>query len=361
MFHKCLAALCLVAPAAAPAFDFNPDVFTFSGFGTLGTVHSSEDRADFVSDAFQPTGAGYTNDWSFDVDTLAGAQMNVQLGYKLQAVAQVVAQQRYDNSYSPEVEWANLRYAFTNDFSVRVGRIAMPTYLASNTRNVHFAMVAVRPPAEVYRLLPITNSDGVDITYRFKAGSVTNSTQLIYGRNKVTLFPGLEVDTQGVWGIVDIVTLGDLTLHFAFQTQQLNYRGLLAPQRTGIPFKIREIGFNYDPGGWFVTGEYARTDFVFYDSEGGYLHAGYRHGDVTPYVGYARVRQLTPAVFAPPFEQTTVSAGVRWDFMRNFALKVQYEYLDMRAGSFGGLANLQPDFRPGGDANVFSVAVDFIF
>jgi len=42
----------------------------FSGFGTLGAVHSNNDRADFTGGFFQPNGAGYTHSWSTDVDSL---------------------------------------------------------------------------------------------------------------------------------------------------------------------------------------------------------------------------------------------------------------------------------------------------
>src|SRR5688572_17910285 len=90
-------AVAAVCPAAANAFDLNPEVFSFSGFGTIGAVHSSEDRADYTAGAFQPNGAGYSHEWSYDVDTLLGLQMTARLSSKLQAVVQVVGQQRYDN------------------------------------------------------------------------------------------------------------------------------------------------------------------------------------------------------------------------------------------------------------------------
>jgi hypothetical protein len=53
--------------------------------------------------------------------------------------------------------------------------------------------------------------------------------------------------------------------------------------------------------------------------------------------------------------------GVRWDFIRNAALKVQYQYLDLDDGSPGVLTNTQPGFEPGGSVNLFSAAIDFVF
>jgi hypothetical protein len=58
--------------------------------------------------------------------------------------------------------------------------------------------------------------------------------------------------------------------------------------------------------------------------------------------------------------QTTLTAGLRWDFMKNLDLKVQYDNVRLDAGSTGLFVNEQPGFRPGSTANVFSLAVDFV-
>jgi hypothetical protein len=60
-------------------------------------------------------------------------------------------------------------------------------------------------------------------------------------------------------------------------------------------------------------------------------------------------------------QQKSISLGVRWDFIRNAALKVQYQHLDLDEGSPGVLTNIQPGFEPGGSVNLFSAAIDFVF
>lgn len=351
-------AVAAACPAGASAFDLDPEVFSFSGFGTLGAVHSSEDQADYSSGAFQPNGAGYSHDWSFDVDSLLGVQMTAKLSPQLTAVAQVVAQQRWTNEYTPELEWANIRYAITPDFTVRAGRIAMPTYLASDTRNVHYAMPTVRPAPEVYRLLPITNSDGVDASYRLQAGGITNTVQAIYGTNTTAVNETLSVRAEGVWALVDNIEWNDLTVHLTYQGQQMNYLGIALPSS---PFKIKVIGLNYDPGKWFASAEGARTSLWSGDQEAYALNGGARFGSITTYAGYAHVEPKSPSLFGPAAEQSTVSIGTRWDFMRNFALKGQLEHVDLAKGSSGTLTHIQPGFQPGGSTNVVSVAVDFVF
>ena len=59
--------------------------------------------------------------------------------------------------------------------------------------------------------------------------------------------------------------------------------------------------------------------------------------------------------------QSTTSAGVRWDFIKNVDLKLQYDHTRLGEGSPGLLINLQPGFRPGGTVDLFSAAIDFIW
>ena len=119
-------ALCALLPAAgAHAADAGDPMFSFSGFGTFGVVHSSEHQADYISNIFEPNGAGFTHSWSANIDSRIGAQLNANFTPQLSAVVQVISEQNYDKSYRPHIEWANIKYQFTPDFSVRAGRIVL--------------------------------------------------------------------------------------------------------------------------------------------------------------------------------------------------------------------------------------------
>jgi hypothetical protein len=139
-----LTAIALACMTSARAEDASsaaasPGMFTLSGFGTLGMTHSSLDSADFTSTAFEPNGSGHSRAYDFADDTKLGVQLIGRFTDKLSAVVQVVSEQRYDNTFTPQIEWANLKYAFTPDFSVRIGRIELPTFLNSDYRNVGYA------------------------------------------------------------------------------------------------------------------------------------------------------------------------------------------------------------------------------
>ena len=90
----------------------------FSGFGTLAATHSSTDKADYRASIVQPTGAGASKSWATGVDTKVGAQVSANMGGGWSGVVQVVSDHRYDNSYKPQVEWANLKYQIAPNWYV---------------------------------------------------------------------------------------------------------------------------------------------------------------------------------------------------------------------------------------------------
>jgi hypothetical protein len=106
-----LIAMPLHAVAADPADQGSgASVFSFSGFGTVGEVHSSQDKADFTAGVFQPNGAGHTRSWSPEVDSLIGGQLSARITPQLSAVVQVIAQQNpTDRTWNGPISSISLR------------------------------------------------------------------------------------------------------------------------------------------------------------------------------------------------------------------------------------------------------------
>jgi hypothetical protein len=399
--------LCAIGADAGTSSSGNP-VFSFSAFGTLGVVHSSQQQADFVAGPFQPNGAGYTHNWSAGVDSLIGGQITARITPELSAVVQVIAEQNYDGTYRPHVEWANIKYQFTPDCSVRVGRVELPTFLFSDTRKVGYTYPWVRPPIEVYGLVPITDSDGVDFSYRRALGDLTNTTQGSYVQ-----FDAQQPYDRGAaisrdsFNISNTTEYQSLTFRLSYQHARLTINsvdGLLdtfrmfGPQGIAIadkynsdnkPIETEIIGASYDPGHWFVISEWGHERFNSFLGEvtAWYASGGYRAGKFTPYVTYAHegavsnsdpgltLAGLPPALIAFAAglnaavntvlqsipSQSTASIGVRWDFMKNLDLKLQADHTRLGADSSGTFINLQPGFRLGSTVNLFSAAVNFVF
>ncbi|MBI5258477.1 MAG: hypothetical protein HY855_18365 [Burkholderiales bacterium] len=403
---------------AQSSFDYK-----FSGFGSVGFVHSDNRGADYVTTRLQPNGAGLTRQTDWGPDTKLGGQMNLKFGDKLEAVVQVVSQHQGDNSFRPEVEWANLKYKFSDNFSVRVGRIALPPYMISETRQVGYSYTWAHPPVEVFSIMPITSNDGIDISWQTRLGEARNVLQVYYGTRKTEAASGTRVKSKQATGFSDTLELGSWTAHVSFfdakvdfvsaqieplfaglrqfagaagavpvpgfQTAAASANALVKKYSTlDVHQSNVSVGLNYDPGDWFAMGEYVfgKAEGLQGDIKAWHLLAGYRIGSFTPYVGLASARSsftLEKGIDvsgAPPLAagaaaltagiqaaqrginptQKSATVGVRWDAIRNVAIKLQYERAETGTGSSGYFAKPLPTFT-GAKVNLVTAVVDFVF
>lgn len=399
---------CCMAEAGEPASADESSRWSFGGFGTLGVAHSGEGAADFTANAVNPGDAGYSRAWSPAVDSRIGMQLGVDLDGGWSAVLQLVSERRLQGGYAPQVEWANIKYQFTPDLSVRVGRIALPLFLAGDYRKAGYALPWVRPPVELYGAIPISSSDGIDASYRWRAGDINNLTQVFLGRTDLSISSMARAQARSLTGLSHTTTAGALTVRASFLTTELSVglarelfdglrafgpQGAALAQRYEVNAKradVSAIGINYDPGAWFVMGEIGRMNARSFlgDKTSAYVSTGYRLDDFTPYVGYSIARANTPTQVAgldlaalPPqyrpaaaqlngglnqllstiARQRSATAGVRWDLHANYALKLQYDRITPQAGSNGTFINVQPGFRSGRSVAVVSAALDFVF
>ena len=411
------------AAGAAAADDPAGPAISLRGFGTLGAVHASERNADFVGGFFQPNGAGHTHRWALGVDSKLGVQVDARITEQLSATLQLVGQHRYDNSYTPQVEWANLKYRVTPDLDVRFGRTVTMPFMVSDSRLVGYSNPWIRPPQEVYGLIPLTNKDGVDATYRIHIGDVTNAIHTSYGQTSARLPASGKVTAKHYFDISNTVEYGPASVRASYSTGRVdlhtpaldtliagltqfgNAASALPPfaaagaQSLGLaqkyrfedaPISIIALGASYDRDRWLLMAEWARFNghSLLADSTAWYATGAYRIGAFTPYLTLARLKPdrgaepgITAAGLPPPlaatatalntglntaiagatFGQRSLAAGLRWDFMKNTSLKLQYDRVNLDAGSSGRLGNVQPGFQSGGNVHVFSVAVDFVF
>ena len=391
---------------ANTGFAEESDVLKFNGFGTLGLVHSDNDKADFVTTLVQSRGAGYTRSWSPVVDSRLGMQLSFVPNQKFSAVFQAIAEQRDDGVVRPEVEWAYLQYALTSDMTIRVGRTVLPIYLNSQHRKVGYANVWVRPPVEFY-VVPFNTGDGIDITYNRHFGELNYTFQGVVSQYDQEQGGGYSTEFRDGLTIANTFQYGAATFRLAYirsvlTTKEINeffdvFR-IFGPEGVAIADKydidgkrvqIITVGGSYDPGTWFVTGEWnksqSRTSLG--DTTAWYVSGGYRWGSVTPYLTYSQTRSVDSdqndglnlssipppliglasglngvlSTLIRPVDQKTISIGTRWDFAENAAFKVQYNHINLGSNSSGTLSNVQPDFKLGDSVNLLSMTVDFIF
>jgi hypothetical protein len=403
----------VIGAAPAAADDAPASMFSFGGFGTLGLVHSDQRLADFTSSTVEGAGAGRTRAWSPAVDSLFAVQVTANFTPKLSGVLQVVSEQNADSSFTPHVEWANLKYQFTPDCSVRVGRTALGVFLLADSRNIGFAYPWVRPPIELYDLVSVTESDGIGLSYRLAVAGGSNTVELSAGVAHYD-YPIANTNTTDVadsnrqLSLVDTYQRGFATLRLSYGQSQLTIPTLdplfdgfrqFGPQGIGIAdlYEVNDrlitfygLSAAYEPGDWFVMAEWARFDShaVLGETTGWYVSGGHRFGRATPYATYAQTRAdsntsnpglnvsgLPPelaaaagalnaglnASLAAVASQRTFSLGTRIDVAQSVDLKLQWDRISLGTNSQGWLTNAQPDFPRGSNLTVVSATVDFVF
>ncbi|MES2757056.1 MAG: porin [Pseudomonadota bacterium] len=396
----CAGLACADDDAPAPAWSLR-------GFGSAGVAYSGHAGADYTSSILKANGVGRSSRWSSALDSRLGAQLTARVDHGWSAVLQVIAEQRLDHRYKPVVEWAYLKYQASPELSLRFGRIALPLFLAADYRQAGYTYPWARTPVEVYGALTLTNNDGVDATYRWHRNGFKNVTQVFFGHT-VMRTPTARLEGRQLAGVSNTVESGAASARISVMStslsadagkplfdalRQFGPQGGALVDRFALERKRTtavSIGASYDPGGWFAMGELGtlRSRSFVGVTTSLYTSAGYRFGDFTPYVAYARVRAksattdrgldlagMPPAaagqgamlngflneLLATIPIQRTVSVGARWDFATDLALKLQLDRVAPTGSSNGTFLRVQPGLHAGHTVDVASAVLDFVF
>lgn len=375
-----------------PAIADDTPSLAFHGFGTLGVVQTSSDQAEFVRDLSQPTGA--TNQLDGRVDSILGLQANWRMTSKLEAVVQAVSRYRYDKSFTPDISWAYLKYDPTPQVSLRAGRLGTEFFMTADSRLVGYSYLTVRPPGDFFWSLPFYSINGADATLTLPVGENLLRGKVYYGLSQEYL-PYVDqvwdLGGSAMFGGYLDYQVGAWLLRASYANIRFHHNtpieGILAP--FGFPpgtiaeassylaientrSHYYSLGAIYDDGPWQIqlmvnkVGQGAR---IFQSSYGGYVLAGYRIGEVTPYLGYSWVRSQARNPPANPViasvmadfhaDQNTSIVGARWDVYRNLAIKAQWDAIRGEPSSIFPYRGEKPEFS--GKMDVFSLTMDFVF
>lgn len=391
---RLLLCIALALPLCSAGNEADPlPTINFSGFGTLGVTRSDDGSAQFVRDLTQPD--GLKSGWSGKTDSVLGVQANVRLTEQTEAVVQAVSRYRYNGSYTPELTWAFLRQDFSPTFSARAGRMGTEFYMLADSRLVGYANLMLRPPPDYYGPLVISYFDGLDLsaTAKLEAGLLRGKLFAGYAAEKTPFVEPLTWDLTGsllIGGYLDYlsnawqVRLGRAQIRFRNDQPLNQVAGFDVTGRVpelSMPdtwARYDSLGVVYDKGPLQIHGmaSQIRYDAAAYeDTRAVYLIAAYRLGQVTPYLGFSRVKSRAvnlSTALPPPLsaqigqltalthsDQHTVSLGARWDFQKNLALKAQVDFIRGTPQSVFPFRNAENDWD--GRMNVLSLALDFIF
>ncbi len=185
------------------------DSWTLSGFASLGAGRIQDDNLEFMDYSAER--------WSFEGDSVIGAQLNWDLADRLSLVTQVVSRGfNWDDTseFEPELDWFFLRYQLDTHWRTRIGRMRTPLYLYSETLDVGYSYVWARPPIDAYPPLsfPFSNFDGADLVYMGDWGDFGLDIQLLAGK--------MQRSRDAMEITVDPLLGGNITL----QSQTLTFR-----------------------------------------------------------------------------------------------------------------------------------------
>ncbi|SHG99031.1 porin [Massilia sp. CF038] len=385
-----LAAFAITAQAAD-----GPTV-TVSGFGTAGVTMTDNDQAEFIRPN-QASGAG--EDARTGVDSIFGIQATAKMNDRISLTAQGLARRQQRGHWGAELAWAFAKFKATDKLDIRVGRMGLPVYMISDFRNVGYANTMLRPPAEVYRQVTADSFDGADLVYQDTFGETTVTAQFGVGRTTSKTPNNVNVVFKPLTALHIVAEHGPMSFRFGRADADFSIEnnttlnGLVATLRqVGLTQAANDIaaqdvrgsftslGYTLDYKNVLVQAEYAvrKTDTrTVHDTTSYYAMLGYRFGKVTPYYYYGNIKQDDPRTYAglpttgplAPLTagvnsvvkaalQSTNAVGVRWDFSKSAALKVQVDHVSPKDGP-GAFVNVKPGFK--GPVNVYAAGIDFVF
>lgn len=340
---------------------------SFSAYGTFGGTFTSNGNYQYYHTSTEFKGA--SNDFDAALDSRIGAQAQVDVGSNVSVVVQELAEQRGSTPFSLGTEWAFIQYIPTPDVKLRLGRVALSSFLFTDTRNVGYAQPWLEAPNEVYYSEPYTNLDGGQGLWHLNAGPVGLDLQGEYG------ISSLESDVAGVpvqlnakymWNVSAAATYQSLLLRIA-ETKVVTEVSLPLSATNTLNVlnadSFLSVGAQYDDGRALVLAEWTkRTEPIFpqlgvpiAEAKQWYVGAGFHYMKLTPMLIYGKFNSTTSLV-TPPGNMGTVSASLRYDVLANVALKFQISRPEVSNSDYF----IDPNYASSQRVNVYSLGADFV-
>ncbi len=368
---KCLfKASALTLAVAAGSAQAALDDVRVHAFATLG-VASMHGEAD-------DTRYGLNSEYKADETLESVSRGAVQLAYdfndKLSGTLQLLADRgREANGVELNIDWAYLAYQASDELALRAGQLRAPLFMLSETIDVGYSYVWVRPPQTYYQMVPFSSYYAVDALWNLELGQGSLLVQPFAGRaeeQEINAFglDEVDLDAEDAYGV---------NLVYSFDYGSVRAGAFLADaslaQQNG-PARLSNsdvafysAGYNLEYGNWLSIAEISTKDSVTGDSQGGageqipeddawYLMVGHRFGDFTTHVTYAEASSSTDKGVQVG-DQESVIVGLRYDWQPGVAVKFEYETIETTDGTNGAFTAAERGNR---DAEIFTLAIDYV-
>jgi hypothetical protein len=341
---------------------------TISGFGTVGgSITSNSDYA-YRHDPTEADGA--TNQFDIGLESRLGVQAVVDFGSGISVTAQELARKRGNESFSLGTEWLYVQYAPTSDWKFRVGRVALATFLMSDSREVGYAAPWFHAPNDMYGSNPFQYLDGGQIRWHHNLGPIGIMLEGSLGSGTAQYFYAgqtIDINIKDQSNVAATLDYGDFRFRVARTRGHAPTVIPLSPTFV-ISYILQDtftsVGFQYDNGKAIVLAEWAKrteNNMPFFNEPVGashewYVAGGWRFGKLTPLLTYGKF-DPDKSFTEPAGKFGTWSGSLRYDVVRNVALKAQISRPQAGNSTYWTTFNAASSER----INVYSVGADFVF
>lgn len=329
---------------------------------------------------------------SLENDSHYGINIRTSVSDRVSGAAQLLATAT-DSNFDVEAEWAYVSYKFSENSSLRAGKLNLSTFLLSDYSRVGYLYPWIRPPVEVYENNPLKNYLGLEWLYVSYLDRTTKFTsQFFIGSAQVEEGNVTFRATDG-YGINFQLDTPHLTLRAGAISPTIQLEAATTNPTTGLPETVDAldldergvlytIGASVDYNNFVLYTEAVATDTegqtqaIFPNQDGAYLTLGYQIGKFLPHITFATSEgddytgTLPSGIPAArtPLTQDSTALGLRYDIDDSIALKFEYQMVELTAGEGDGLGTIDANNpflggTPGtvDEYNVISVAMDVIF
>jgi hypothetical protein len=365
---KWRAALGMSLTLAATSVAWADITTTISGFGTVGGSFTSDKDFAYKHDSSEFTGA--TNQFDIGLESRFGVQAKFDFGSGFSVTGQEVFRERGSQQFDPGTEWLYAQYSPIAELQIRVGRVVLPVFLFSDSRQVGYAQPWFRSPEEVYGNFPFNYVDGGQVSWTKSVGEFTFGVESSFGSTSGSFADGSLTLVENAKDILNgalSLTYGDLLLRVADTVLTIPTSLPLSPDYT-LSYSEHgtylSVGGQYDNGKAVLVGEWTKSKQndvpgfgePLVGSTQWYAAAGWRFGKFLPMAIYGAVKN-DQSLLAPPSSYGSWSGNLRYDLMTGVALKAEVS----RTGAQNGAYFIIPSTTSNRGINVYSLGVDFVF
>lgn len=410
----------LSVPCAA--YSVSDDIsFRTQGFGTAGVTFSDSDNTGVRRRNDTPT-AAFAGEPDFGIDSNLGLQFSADYNNVLSFTTQLLLREQYDTNLEDYIHFAFASFTPKPWVTLRAGRLPIDAYYMSDSANIAYTNPFVRPPPNFYGQVIFHHFKGGDIALRQPIARGVLELRGAYGRfdaiQALTEDAIARIDMRDFSTATVIYNRESWTYRYSFLRTVIHSRSVSPEHMSQLAASILPVISEMSPDAVLALSDFSNAAHsevnkhaltlvrddgqTLLQSEiskitygeaknssyrSGYVAFGWYKGAFMPYAMISRIiskgrydsatgTQTLNSIFkkqrlsaqlaisditanmVTAAANTTYSLGLRWDFAKNLAFKVQYEHHDLESGF---LMAVKPNKVLDKKLNTLSLNIDFIF